>query len=360
MTASCSRAATPASRSTPSSTSAASGLELDDLKALRTWGSKTPGHPELGHTAGVETTTGPLGQGVANAVGMAMAARRERGMLDPDAAGRRVARSTTTSTPSAPTATSRRASAREASLARRHPAARQPHAHLRPQPHLDRGRHRHRASPRTSRPRYEAYGWHVQVVDWTNGGTEYVEDVPALYAAINAAKAVTDQPSLIVLDTIIAWPAPNAQNTEAGPRQRARRRGGRGHQEGAGLRPGADLRGARRRPRPHPRPARARRRVGEPSGTSASPPGPRPRRSRPPCSTGSRTRTLPEGLAEALPTFDGRRQGRGHPLGQRARSSTRSLRCMPELWGGSADLAGSNNTTIEGVPSFLPGLARHR
>ena len=62
------------------------GLELDDLKSLRTWGSKTPGHPEYGHTAGVETTTGPLGQGVGNAVGMAMAARRERGLLDPDAA----------------------------------------------------------------------------------------------------------------------------------------------------------------------------------------------------------------------------------------------------------------------------------
>ncbi len=62
------------------------GLELDDLKSLRTWGSKTPGHPEHGHTAGVETTTGPLGQGVGNAVGMAMAARRERGLLDPEAA----------------------------------------------------------------------------------------------------------------------------------------------------------------------------------------------------------------------------------------------------------------------------------
>ena len=62
------------------------GLELDDLKALRTWGSLTPGHPEHGHTAGVETTTGPLGQGVGNAVGMAMAARRERGLFDPEAA----------------------------------------------------------------------------------------------------------------------------------------------------------------------------------------------------------------------------------------------------------------------------------
>src|SRR5215207_5528639 len=62
------------------------GLQLDDLKALRQWGSLTPGHPEHGHTRGVETTTGPLGQGLGNAVGMAIAARRERGLLDPDAA----------------------------------------------------------------------------------------------------------------------------------------------------------------------------------------------------------------------------------------------------------------------------------
>jgi len=61
--------------------------------------------------------------------------------------------------------------------------------------------------------RYEAYGWHVQHVDWTHGGTKYEEDVPALYDAIRKAEAVTDRPSFIVLHTIIAWPAPNAQNT---------------------------------------------------------------------------------------------------------------------------------------------------
>ena len=98
------------------------GLELEDIQALRTWGRKTPGHPELHHTPGVEVTTGPLGQGVANAVGMAMSGRRVHGMLDPDAAPSESLRSTTTSTCSAPTATSRRASAREASA--RSPARR--------------------------------------------------------------------------------------------------------------------------------------------------------------------------------------------------------------------------------------------
>lgn len=85
------------------------GLELDDLKSFRVHGSRTPGHPEHGHTAGVETTTGPLGQGIANAVGMAMAARYERGLFDPDAAAA-PRRSTTPSGPSSPTATWRRAS----------------------------------------------------------------------------------------------------------------------------------------------------------------------------------------------------------------------------------------------------------
>ena len=87
------------------------GLELEDLKSLRTWGSKTPGHPEYGHTAGVETTTGPLGQGVGNAVGMAMAARKERGLFDPKAPRRRVALRPPRLRARAPTATSRRASA---------------------------------------------------------------------------------------------------------------------------------------------------------------------------------------------------------------------------------------------------------
>ena len=102
------------------------GLELDDLKSLRTWGSLTPGHPEHGHTAGVETTTGPLGQGVGNAVGMAMAARRERGLLDPDAAAGRVVVRPPRSRCIASDGDIEEGVSGEASLARRPPAARQP------------------------------------------------------------------------------------------------------------------------------------------------------------------------------------------------------------------------------------------
>ena len=189
------------------------GLELEDLKSLRTWGSKTPGHPEYGHTAGVETTTGPLGQGVGNAVGMAMAARRERGLLDPNAADGRVA----VRPPHLRDGQRRRPRGgrqRRGLLDRRHPAARQPHPDLRRQPDLDRGRHRHRASPRTSPQRYEAYGWHVQTVDWTHGGTQLPARTCRRSTTRSAgAEQVTDQPSFIVLRTIIAWPAPNAQNT---------------------------------------------------------------------------------------------------------------------------------------------------
>ena len=125
------------------------GLELDDLKALRTWGSLTPGHPEHGHTAGVETTTGPLGQGIGNAVGMAMAARRERGLLDPDAAAGRE--------PVRPPRVLRGLRRRHRGgrqqrgvLAGRHPAAGQPDPDLRRQPHLDRGRHHDRPLARTA------------------------------------------------------------------------------------------------------------------------------------------------------------------------------------------------------------------
>ena len=187
------------------------GLALDDLKSLRVWGSRTPGHPEHGHTAGVETTTGPLGQGVANAVGMAMAARRERGLLDPDA-----------------------------------PAGESPFDHqiyvIASDGDLEEGVSSEASSlaghqqlgnltliyddnkisieddtaiafSEDVSARYRAYGWHVQDVDWTNGGTEYAEDVDALWKALRKARSVTDRPSFINLRTIIAWPAPNAQNT---------------------------------------------------------------------------------------------------------------------------------------------------
>ena len=180
------------------------GLELSDIESLRTWGSKTPGHPEFRHTRGVEITTGPLGQGLASAVGMAMASRYERGLFDPDAAAG--------TSPFdhyiyviASDGDIEEGVTSEASSLAGGPAAGQPHRVLRPQPDLHRGRHQHRAV-RGHRGPLRAYGWHVQEVE---GG----ENVVGIEEAIANAKAVTDRPSFISLRTIIGYPAPNKMNT---------------------------------------------------------------------------------------------------------------------------------------------------
>jgi transketolase len=326
------------------------GLELDDLKAFRTWGSKTPGHPEFGHTAGVETTTGPLGQGIANAVGMAMAARRERGLLDPTTPEGESLFDHGIFAIASDGDMQEGVSAEASSI-----AGHQELGNL--TVIYDANRISIEGDTDVSfsedvAKRYEAYGWHVQHVDWTNGGTEYVEDVQCLYDAIEAGRAVTDQPSLIVLNTIIAWPAPNAQNTEAShgsalgaaevaltkevlgfdPEQHfevpaavlehTRALVARGKEQAAEWEKGFD---AWAKANPEADAILARMKV----------------------------RGLPEGLAEALPVFPADAKG----VATRSASGkviNAIAPLMPELWGGSADLAGSNNTTIDGAPSFLP------
>src|SRR3954471_1673556 len=182
------------------------GLELEDLQALRTWGSKTPGHPEVGHTRGVETTTGPLGQGVGNAVGMAMAARRERGMLDPDAPQGESVFDHTIWAFASDGDLEEGVSGEASSL-----AGTQQLGNL----VLVYDDNRISVEDDTNiaftedvGKRYEAYRWHVQQVG--DG-----EDLAAIDAAFAAAKAETGRPSFIQLRTIIAWPAPNKQNTGA-------------------------------------------------------------------------------------------------------------------------------------------------
>src|SRR5688572_932639 len=187
------------------------GLELEDLKSLRTWDSKTPGHPEYGHTAGVETTTGPLGQGIGNAVGMAMAARRERGLLDPNAAQGESVFDHQIYAMASDGDIEEGVSSEASSLAGTQQLGNLTVIYDENKISIEDDTDV--ALSEDVAKRYEAYGWHVQVVDWTNDGARYQEDVPALYKAIRAAERVTDQPSIIVLRTIIAWPAPNAQNT---------------------------------------------------------------------------------------------------------------------------------------------------
>ena len=196
------------------------GLELEDLKSLRTWNSKTPGHPEYGHTAGVETTTGPLGQGIGNAVGMAMAARRERGLLDPNAAPGESVFDHQIYAMASDGDIEEGVSSEASSLAGTQQLGNLTLIYDENKISIEDDTDV--ALSEDVAKRYEAYGWHVQVVDWTNDGARYEEDVPALYKALRAAERVTDQPSMIVLRTIIAWPAPERPEHRRGPRLRAR------------------------------------------------------------------------------------------------------------------------------------------
>ena len=187
------------------------GLELEDIESLRTFGSRTPGHPEYGHTKFVETTTGPLGAGISNAVGMAMAARRQRGIYAPGAEGE---------TPFdyfvysilGDGCMQEGVQAEAASL-----AGTQELGNL--IVIYDDNRITIEGDTKIAfgedvSKRYEAYGWDVHTIDWTHGGTKYAEDIEALYDALIAAQQVTNKPTLIHLKTIIGWPLPNMQGSE--------------------------------------------------------------------------------------------------------------------------------------------------
>ncbi|MET8474777.1 transketolase [Streptomyces sp. NPDC006422] len=322
------------------------GLELDDLKAFRTWGSKTPGHPEYGHTTGVETTTGPLGQGVANAVGMAMAARYERGLFDPQAAAGESPFDHYVYAIAGDGCLQEGISAEASSMAGHQQLGNL--ILLWDDNHISIEGDTETAVSEDTCKRYEAYGWHVQRVEPKADGDL---DPKAIFEAIEAAKAVTDKPSFIAMRSIIAWPAPNAQNTEAAHGSAL------GDDEVAatkrvlGFDPektfevsdevinhtrGALERGAQAKAEWDKRLAEWRaanpERAAEFDRINAG--------------------ELPAGWEEKLPVFE---TGKG--VATRA-ASGKVLQALggviPELWGGSADLAGSNNTTIDKTSSFLP------
>ena len=326
------------------------GLGIDDMKSLRIWGSRTPGHPEHGHTAGVETTTGPLGQGVGNAVGMAMAARRERGLLDPDAAPGESPFDHFVYVIASDGDLQEGVSAEASSLAGHQKLGNL--VLIYDDNSISIEDDTAIAFSEDVSKRYEAYGWHVQDVDWTNGGGKYEEDVQALWDAIQAAKEVTDRPSFINLRTIIAWPAPNKQNT------------GKAH--GSAL--GEDEVAATKKlmgfdPEQmfeispevleHTRSLGQRGKAAGEAWDAQYAAWAEANAERAELLHRMKSRTLPDGWTDALPTFEPDEKG----VATRKASGevlTAIAPALPELWGGSADLAESNNTTPKGEPSFVP------
>lgn len=325
------------------------GLELSDLEALRTWGSLTPGHPEYGHTKGVEITTGPLGQGIASSVGFAMAARRERGLLDPDAAPGASPFDHFVYVIASDGDLQEGVSSEASSIAGTQKLGNL--VVIWDDNKISIEGHTDVAFTEDVLARYEAYGWHTQSVDWTHGGTEYREDPAALLEAIEAAKAVTDKPSFIRLRTIIAWPAPTKQNTHGSHGSKL------GTDEVAGLKKvlGFDPEKSFEVSPEVITHTRAMVRRGEAMHAEWDT-GYRDWRQANPERAALldrlRAKQLPEGWVDALPTFEA-----GGSVATRAASGnvlSALAPVLPELWGGSADLAGSNNTTMKGEPSFLP------
>jgi transketolase len=328
------------------------GLALDDLASLRQWDSLTPGHPEYGHTPGVEVTTGPLGQGIGNAIGMAMNARRKRGLLDPSTDGESIFDHNVYAICS--DGDIEEGVSHESSAI----AAVQKLGNLTliyDDNEISIEDDTRIAKAEDVGARYAAYGWDVHHVDWRTGDPskgDYHEDVEALYAAILAGRRVTDKPTFIVLKTIIGWPAPNKQNT------------GKAH--GSAL--GADEVAATKKVLgfdanetfavdekvlEHARQVVGRGREAHAEwqqafdAWAAANPDAKALWDR------MSTRTLPEGWYAALPEFP------ADPKGIATRAASGKVLdalapVLPEIWGGSADLAESNNTTMKGEPSFIP------
>jgi transketolase len=322
------------------------GLELDDLKQLRTWGSKTPGHPEYQHTKGVETTTGPLGQGVANSVGMAMAARRERGLLDPDAPPGESIFDHYIYVIASDGDIEEGVTSEASSI-----AGRQELGNLivfYDDNKISIEDDTNIALSEDTAKRYEAYGWHVQVVE---GG----EDVVAIEEAIKAAKAETGRPSFILLRTIIGYPAPNKMNTgkahgaALGAEEVAAVKKILGFDPERSFQVDDEVIEHTRKAIERGRAARAEWEKKYEAWAAANP-------ERKALADRVSTRSLPEGWAEKLPTWD------PDPKGIATRKASGEVLnaiadVLPELWGGSADLAESNNTTMKGADSFGPEKA---
>ncbi|WP_018156081.1 transketolase [Demetria terragena] len=326
------------------------GLELKDLEALRTWDSLTPGHPEVGHTDGVDITTGPLGSGLASAVGMAMAARRQRGLFDADAAPGQSPFDHHVYVLASDGDIMEGVASEASSLAGHQELGNLTLIYDANQISIEDDTDV--SFSEDVAKRYEAYGWDVHTVDW-RAGEGYVEDVDALLAAIEAGRSVTDKPTIVVLHTIIAWPAPTKQNTgkshgsALGEDEIANTKTLLGFDpEESFAVDDAVLEHSRGNAAERGKSAHAAWDSGFKTWSDANPTG-RALLDR------LTAKELPEGFDDAFPVFPTDEKG----VATRAASGkilTALAPVLPELWGGSADLAGSNNTTMDGEPSFVP------
>jgi transketolase len=328
------------------------GVELDDLKALRTWGSITPGHPEVNHTPGVEITTGPLGSGLASAVGMAFAQRRQRGLLDPDAKPGESPFDHHIWVIASDGDMEEGVSHEACSLAGHQELANLTVIYDANQISIEDDTDI--AFSENVGQRFEAYGWDVVDVDWRRDGNgqTYVEDVDALWIALEKSKR-SRRPTLVVLHTIIAWPAPTKQDTGKSHGSALGDEEVAATKELLGFNPKKTFE-VDRAVLTHTRKAKARGKAEHKAWDKTYAAWRRVNPERAELLDRLVAGQLPAGLDKALPVFPAdsekglaTRAASGKVLGAIAG-------VMPELWGGSADLAESNNTTMEGEESFIP------
>ncbi len=318
------------------------GLELEDLEQLRQWGSRTPGHPEHRHTPGVEITTGPLGQGLASAVGMAMGARRERGLFDPDPAPGQSPFDHDIFVIASDGDIEEGLTSEASSLAGHQQLGNLTVIYDDNKISIEDDTTI--ALSEDTAMRYEAYGWHVQVVQ---GG----ENVTGILEALKAAKAEMGRPSFILLRTVIGFPAPNKMNTgkahgsALGADEVAEVKKVLGFDPDQSFQVDPDVLA-------HARKVVARGETAKTEWQQTFDDWVAREPERKELLDRLLGRDLPVGWDKALPTFEvgtqiATRKASGEVLGALAD-------VLPELWGGSADLAESNNTTMEGADSFGP------
>ena len=322
------------------------GLEMKDLQEFRTQGSLTPGHPEFGHTAGVEMTTGPLGAGVATAVGFAMAARYERGLLDADAPAGQSLFDHSIWVICSDGDLQEGVSAEASSL-----AGTQELGNLNviyDDNRISIEGDTHVSFTEDVSARYRAYGWDVIEVSALPDGNV---DLPSLDAAMSAAKAEVKKPTLIRMKSVIAWPAPKLRNT-------AKSHGSAlGDEEIAATKVELGLNPDEKFAMPddvlaHIRLVKSRGATARKAWDAKLDTWKSAHPDKAALLDRLVKRELPVGWEKSLPAFEA-----GKDVATRAASGkviNAIAEVLPEFWGGSADLAESNNTTIEGGGSFLP------